>query len=281
MIEVINPGFYASIQDLGRFGYRDLGVPCSGVMDRYSATMANLFVGNSKNDAVLEMTLSGGEFHFKSPGLIAICGANMSPKLNGKGIKMDTVIPVQKDSLLQFSQANNGLRAYLAIKGGFLVPEVLGSKSYFAPITIKNRLYKGDCLSFEAAEVKNFSLGSKMRYNTQNLQTSQLGVYPGPEFDLLSKKDQEQIFNQSFFVTDKHSRMGIQIRELLGEHQVSILTSPVLPGTVQWTPSGQMVILMRDAQTTGGYPRILQLSESSINILAQKKTGDCIKFNQV
>ena len=111
--------------------------------------------------------------------------------------------------------------------------------------------------------------------------TPTLNVYLGPEFYKLSKTIQYQLFNAEFSLSSIQNRMAYQVQEKLSNELDEIITGPVLPGTIQFTPSGKMIVLMRDAQVTGGYPRILQLSENSINVLAQKRTKSRIKFKLI
>jgi allophanate hydrolase subunit 2 len=105
-----------------------------------------------------------------------------------------------------------------------------------------------------------------------------LGVQHGPEFDLLSDRQLETLFSREFTIAKENNRMAYQLNESLASHNTTMLTSATLPGTVQLTPSGKLIILMRDGQTTGGYPRILQMTERAISILSQKKFGDQVAF---
>ena len=109
---------------------------------------------------------------------------------------------------------------------------------------------------------------------------SEISVYQGPEFNFLSKKQQEEVF-KTVFTVGLNNRMAYQLQETIQNECPSIITSAVLPGTVQLTPSGKLIVLMKDCQTTGGYPRILQLDQKSIIKLAQKHTRDHIQFKKL
>ena len=115
----------------------------------------------------------------------------------------------------------------------------------------------------------------------QFYETTEIDVFKGPEFHLLSKNQQEFLINSQFTISKDNNRMAYQLSEILENNLESIITSLVLPGTVQLTPSGKLIILMRDCQTTGGYPRVLQLKESAISVLAQKLTGNPINFRLI
>ena len=141
--------------------------------------------------------------------------------------------------------------------------------SNLKPITLfKNKLAKRD---------GPYMFDSPFYY----IQRNTSGFFEGPEFNLFSSEEQDKITNCVYAVSNKNNRMGYQLEEEVLKHTISMITNPVLPGTIQLIPSGQLIILMKDAQTTGGYPRIFQLTELSIAILAQKKSGDKINFKLI
>ena len=120
-----------------------------------------------------------------------------------------------------------------------------------------------------SVETKN----AKVRFYSSYFESPILKVTKGPEFSKLSLEQQELLCSQNFEVSKHNNRMAYQLLPLFHNSLDSIFTAPVLPGTIQLTPSGQLIVLMKDCQTTGGYPRVLQLTEESINILSQKFTG--------
>ena len=152
------------------------------------------------------------------------------------------------------------------------------SYSWYDGLTKDFRLKKGMKLNYQSESSATGETNSSLKLDTQYLKSDEVEVYPGPEFDHLTATQQNHIFG-SYFKTDESSnRMAVQLKELLQNNLQAIVTSPVMPGTVQLTPSGKIIILMRDCQTTGGYPRILQLSEKGIQVLSQKLPGEEIKF---
>jgi len=279
MLEILHSGLYTSIQDLGRFQYRNFGVPVSGVMDDFHAKLANKILGNDENAAVLEMTLQGARVKFHENSQIAICGANLSPKLNGVDLRANVAVNVSKGDQLEFGARKFGVRAYLAVKEGFQTPIVLKSRSFYEGITQKSRVAKGDFIPFNSFSNDNIP-HTKVGFQPILFNSNDINVFEGPEFDLLSKKQQEKLFSTIFSV-GLNNRMAYQLEETLQNDCPSIITSAVLPGTIQLTPSGKLIILMKDCQTTGGYPRILQLDQKSIVTLAQKRTGDTICFKKL
>ncbi|MFK8046011.1 MAG: biotin-dependent carboxyltransferase family protein [Crocinitomicaceae bacterium] len=279
MIEVIQPGLYTSIQDLGRFGYRKYGVPVSGAMDQNSAKLANQILGNSENAALLEVTLIGPTLTFTEACEIAITGAEFEPTLNDSVLQNNAVISIEKGSILKFGAAKKGMRAYLAIASGFDSEMVMGSASFYSNLTKQSHLKKGDRLFFrKEAKLLNIKTDFNEVMPTV-LDHPIINVFKGPEFDLLLSDMQDKLLNSAFTVSNQSNRMGCR---LIGEYTLSaqeIITAPVLPGTVQLTPSGQLIILGRDAQTTGGYARVLQLTDAAQNCLGQANIGDLTSFS--
>lgn len=278
MIKVIQPGFFTSIQDKGRFGYRSYGVPVSGAMDLYSSHFANALLGNPDDCATLEITMVGPTLQLCKPTTIVISGAFMNPKLNGKPIEMNTIITVKSNDILSFGRVEKGLRCYLAIKEGFKSKVVFNSRSMYTNITSAVRLKKGDTVDYSTDNQVSPSFNAHVKFNDSVLENDFLEVFKGPEFDKLSLEQKNAILNKELKVSKFNSRMAYQLLPLVENNLKPILTAPVLPGTVQLTPLGQLIVLMRDCQTTGGYPRILQLTEQSINNLSQKSTGSILKI---
>lgn len=278
MLKVLKPGFYSTVQDLGRFGFRNYGVPVSGVMDAYSAQFANLLLGNDMDSALIEMTMIGGEFQFTKPTTIVISGAVMNTKLNNSLVKQNEVIGVEKNDIISFGKTKTGFRTYLAIKDGFKTNEVLESRSQYSPITEFNTIRKGDTLEYVRNDSIYNASKASVKYDDSVVLSDILEVYKGPEFHKLSTNQKAQFIDFELNVSKYNNRMAYQLEPLLKNNLESILTSPVLPGTVQLTPKGNLIVLMRDCQTTGGYPRVLQLTEKSINVLSQKTTGNIINL---
>ena len=277
MLRILQAGFFSSIQDLGRFGYRDKGVPVSGAMDLYSAQFANALLGNTKDAALIEMTMLGGKFQFLERTVIAVSGAFMNPTLNGDAVLQNKLIKIQPNDVLYFGGAEKGFRTYLAVKGGFKTETILGSRSMYPSVTTQSVIKKDDHIIYEPFQGVEEAL-SKVKYQDSHLESNILDVFKGVEFDMLSENQKQQLFSEQFKVSKNNNRMAYQLEPLLDNNLKPILSSPVLPGTVQLIPNGNLIVLTRDCQTTGGYPRVLQLTERSINILAQKNSGNTINF---
>lgn len=277
-IEVLQPGLYSTIQDSGRFGFKKFGVPGSGAMDSYAGTVANLLLQNNVDDSVMEITQMGPKLKFSSAMEIVITGANLSPRVNNSEIKNNIIYLLEAGDILSFGKRIQGGRSYLGITGGFKTEVILQSRSWYKDITPYFRLEKGMVLKYNTTIQKGVNTASSVKIKSSYLNLNDLEVSPGPEFDKLSKPEKVKIFNSEFHVSRNNNRMGVQLEEKIKNNLNPIITGPVVPGTVQFTPAGRLIILMRDCQTTGGYPRILQLSEVALNVLAQKVEGDAVYF---
>ena len=282
-VEILSPGLYTTIQDRGRVGYRGFGVPTSGAMDRLSAAMANRLLNNHIDAPVMEITLSGPKLRFNAPAVIAIAGADLSPRLNHMSINPGTAYSVVAGDIVTFGEAKLGTRCYLAVKGGFLVESILNSASFYKAITGKDRFLKGDTINMAKHEPGTAMFNASLKTEKELFTAKEIACTPGPEFEILNLEASKRIFSQEFEITPDNNRMGYRLlsEPLPYPGDFSMLTSAVLPGTVQLTPSGQLITLMQDCQTTGGYPRVLQLTLRGINCLAQKKAGDKFRFASI
>ncbi len=280
-LKILKEGLFTSIQDRGRFGYAGIGVPQSGAMDRYSAKIANMLVGNDASEAVMECTLIGPKILFEKDALIVLVALDAEVVLNKEIIPLLKAIKVKKGDKLHIKQVTQGARLYMAINGGFQTKEVLNSKSFYAPLTKNKKVGKQESLAFSTFTDRKQKDFAKVNYEKEGLATSKIKVFKGPEWHLLPENLQQEIVKNDLHFSKNTSRMAYQIEEKFPNDLDGMLSQPVLSGTVQLTPDGNLIILMRDAQTTGGYPRVLQLSEESINTVAQKKQGDLIELELV
>ena len=276
MIKIIKPGLYSTIQDKGRVGMQSHGIPCSGTMDTFSSDLANKILNNSGNSAVLEITMVGPVLEFVYETVICITGANLSPLLNNKIIKMNNPIFIKSNDILSFGVLKSGLRSYIAVLGGFKSEKVFGSRSMFKNLTRAVKLAKNDVLNFNKDIIFK---SSKINLNKTSNIDNKIVVYKGTEYDTLNSSQKDFISSKKFRISNNYNRMAIQLTDLLSNTLEPIITSMVMPGTVQLTPAGNLIILMKDCQTTGGYPRILQVEEKSINSLAQLKKDSELWFS--
>jgi len=270
---LLHPGFYSSIQDYGRMHYRHLGVPHSGVMDREAAANANALLGNPADTAVLEMIIKGITLKFEELAAIAVIGHIAQITLNEVTIESGKSFKVHPGDVLKIGTLKQGHFAYLAIQGGWQTKSVLGSQSMYQGITTKGMLFKNDTLEYKT-DLPSVPPKIAMDLTYTNI----IIASRGPEYELLPLSFQRLLQQSKFELSSSWNRMGYTFDTGSAVAIDQIKTAPVLPGTVQLTPSGKLIVLMRDAQTTGGYPRVLQLDEPAINQIARLQVGSTIKF---
>src|SRR5690606_37102413 len=193
-------------------------------------------------------------------------------------IQNPTQIPIKAHDILEIGVFKAGARIYLGIRHGFQSAEILGSKSFCKGVTEGSSLSAGDTIAYLRDSDTFPNRNAKAAWSTKWFQTSTVNAFPGPDFDLLHADVRDGLLRRSFTISSLANRMGIQLSELLENTLPELPTNPVFPGTVQLTSGGKLLILLQDAQVTGGYPRILQLDEESRWIMAQKRTGDVLRF---
>ena len=276
MIKILKPGLFSTIQDKGRIGLQSYGIPHSGSMDSFSSDLGNKILGNNKENAVMEITMIGPVLEFEFSTFICITGADLSPSVQNMNIPMNTVVPIKSNDILSFGALKSGLRAYIAVLGGFKTEKVYNSRSMYKNLTKAIKLTKNDTL-----EISNETLFANSKLIVDSIQDveNELMVTKGPEYSMLNSSQKNFIISHDFTVSNNYNRMAVQLKDVLENNLDSIITSAVTPGTIQLTPNGTLIILMRDCQTTGGYPRILQLEERAINSVAQLKKDSKLGFN--
>lgn len=279
MIKILHPGFFNTIQDKGRVGFAEFGVPISGAMDSFSADLANHILNNSLENALLEITFGGCSLQFLENTIICISGADFLAMLNDTKVSLNTQVEIRKNDVLTFGKRIFGSYAYLAVTGGFQSEIKLKSRSFFQNITNEHLLKKGDLLPISSINKEYSISNASIKFSKHHFESKEIYCYKGPEFEMLTDFQQKALFEKSFTISKEINRIGYKLNEFIENNLPQILTSAVLPGTVQLTPSGKLIVLMRDCQVTGGYPRILQLSENSINQFAQKTTNDTFRFS--
>ena len=286
MISILQPGLHTLIQDAGRPHYRSYGMPLSGVLDTDAYRLANWLVGNTKQEAVLEITLKGPVLKFHSAAIIGITGADLQPLLNGKPVPTNQTLSVPKDAVLQFGKCITGCRAYLAFSGGLCLPKMMGSTATYTEAKVGGLsgvpLQKGDCIPL--GNPKAFQLRKvPSRLHCKATKTLAVRVLPGPENTLFDKESLVSFETSEYRIATASNRMGYRMEgSVLQTFQpVNLLSSGIVPGTIQVPPNGQPIVLLADAQTTGGYPRIANVISADLSFLAQQKPGDFLRFRMV
>ncbi|MDU4093408.1 MAG: biotin-dependent carboxyltransferase family protein [Pantoea sp.] len=280
MLKIIRAGMNTTLQDSGRGGWRQLGISSGGALDEPAMRTANLLVGNPQTQAVLEITLGQFCAQFERDGWFALTGAGCNADLDGRPVWTGWRLPVKKGQRLTLAMPVRGMRSYLAINGGFDVAPVLGSCSTDSKAAFGGwqgrRLQDGDALPL-AAPTQTFHKAVGVR---QLLWGNRLRALPGPEYHEFSKESQEAFWRVSWRLDPQSNRMGyrLQGRPLARNGNRELLSHGLLPGVIQVPHNGQPIVLMADAQTTGGYPRIACVIEADLYHLAQIRLGEPIHF---
>lgn len=304
-IKIMGSGLLTTIQDAGRFGYRKEGIIVSGPMDAFALRIANLLVGNEEETATIETTFLGPKIYFETDHLIAICGGELAPMLNGDKVKMWRPILVPAGSLLQFQAPTRGSRAYVAVSGGFTLPKVLGSYATFLRAGIGGyqgrALQAGDALICPGptADGKQLLQRFYAAQSSHSFHQASWTIPPwflpalptnptvravkGPEYAWFTPESQVAFWNQEFTVTTDSDRMGYRLQgePLRLQEPREMISSAVTFGTIQVPPEGHPIALLADHQTTGGYPRMGQVITADLSTLAQVPMGQKIRFQEV
>lgn len=278
IITFVTSGLRTTTQDQGRRGYTHLGIPVGGVLDSPAMRYANQLVGNPIDTPVLEITLTGPQLLCEQAGSIALTGADFGVRINGEEQSNNCRLVVDAGDTISFSQPQKGCRGYLAFEGDWQVKRWLGSASALrvgSHELLLNAVWKaGDSLVTRPRRTQPWP--------TTGLEpgplSNQIGVYKGPEFDWLTDEAKEALLSNQMTICEPSNRVGLRTDTTFGIQEqyrnTEMLSSGVLPGTVQLTSSGEAIILLADGQTIGGYPRILQCRQSSLRSLGQLRPGD-------
>ncbi|MEH6994689.1 biotin-dependent carboxyltransferase family protein [Neobacillus drentensis] len=285
IFKVIKPGLQTTVQDLGRYGFREYGVSPSGAMDSYSLQMGNLLVGNVLGEAALEAPLIGPVLLALHDVSIAICGGNFTPKINNKEIHLWRCTVIKKGQTLSFGRVKEGARTYISVAGGIHVPLVLNSKSTY--LTGKfggldgRALKEGDILYGKPYIRRNRFLHAKFIPEYTNPLT--LRIIAGHHKDKFTSLGFETFLTGEYIISPQSNRMGYQLSGPKIEHSstADIISDAIPLGGIQVTSSGQPIILMAEHQTTGGYSRIGTVISTDIPLLAQAKPGTMVKFKEI
>ncbi|WP_442781531.1 biotin-dependent carboxyltransferase family protein [Collimonas fungivorans] len=291
MIKILRAGRINSVQDMGRSGFRHLGICQSGALDRTALAIANLLVGNPSDAAAIEFTLGPCELAFTADGRIALGGADFAATLDDKPLPSWWSVRVCAGQILRLNAARHGMRAYLAIAGGIDAGLQLGSRATDLQAGFGGHggcaLTEGDSLPAGAPDDPAAALHGAASFGVRppswyedDAETLAIRVIPGPEYELFTQAAQKTFWNSSWTLTPQSNRMGFRLSgpELKIKKGSDLLSHGVLPGVIQVPPAGQPIVLMADAQTTGGYPKIGVVISADLARLAQLRFNRTIQF---
>lgn len=278
----------STIQDSGRLGYQRFGMPEGGAMDQLSMQLANILVGNHPGAAGIEATLTGPTIRFTAAANIAVCGADMQPRINAVLAGLNRLIGVKAGDLLTFGTLLSGCRTYIAFSGGVDVEPVMGSRSTCLAAGIGGHsgrpLQHGDELelgnTLHRAAPKKIPAPLLFDYS----QEKSLRILPGPEIHRFGFESILKLLTTDYTVSPQSNRMGYRLHGaslFTIDEKAEIVSSGVPNGTIQVPANGQPILLMADRQTTGGYPRMAVVASVDLPYAAQLKPGDQIRFSEI
>jgi antagonist of KipI len=281
---VIRSGMLTTVQDLGRWGLQDSGVPVAGPMDAYSHRLANRLVGNTDDAAALEITLLGPELEADADTLCTIAGAHFDVTVNGDAIDASHPFVVPPRGRARFGARRAGSRATLAVRGGFAVPKILESRatsiiSRMGPFGGRP-LLAGDVLPIGESSMKARVPAGRALVMPDG--GAQVRIIRGPHDTMFTSDAFDTLVGSRFALTAQSNRMGYRLEGPALRHAggADILSDATPIGSLQVPASGQPILLMADRQTTGGYPKIGTVITADLPIAGQLAPGDWIAFTE-
>jgi antagonist of KipI len=292
-VTVLEPGLFTTIQDSGRWGHQDRGVPVAGPMDRRSHRLANALVGNPPGAATLEATLLGPELRFEHPVRVAIAGADLGASIDGTAIGADSMRACGAGSVLRFGERRRGARAYIAFDGGIDVPLLLGSRATHVASElggIDGRALKAGA-RLQLCESNAGGHSATVRRGSFESATggARLRIMRGPQDEYFDEAAFDILQRTRFVISPQSDRMGYR---LVGSERTrpavvgrpgpsgpgAMISDATFMGGLQIPPSGEPILLMADRQTTGGYPQIATVITADLPLAGQLAPGEWIEF---
>jgi biotin-dependent carboxylase-like uncharacterized protein len=277
-ILIVEPGFWTTVQDAGRPGHREWGVPIGGAFDRGAADIANALLGNSPDRAILEFTLRGGTYQAEDPVALALAGAPMEANIvTGDSTKHELQLPLsfslQRGQRLVLGRTLDGARTYLAVRGGFQTRVRLGSRSSEQPIKA------GEVLRANAGTIPTRH-PSEPVWRSPNWRP--IRIIDGPDARSQPALDDDFWVRRRFRVATRSDRMGLRLEgePLATPPAPDRLSTPVAPGAIQ-VAGGQVMVLGVACGTMGGYPHIAHVISTDLDRIGQLRPGDLVSFARV
>lgn len=284
---VADPGPFATIQDLGRVGYQRFGVTTSGAMDEGALRLANRLAGNQPGEAAVEFTLGGGTYQVEAPACrVAVAGGDFPVSINGRRVGAYASHTLRRGDRLAIGTAVSGARGYLAVAGGFALPEVLGSRSTHVrsglggmdggPLKAGSRLPLAAPDRFEGPD-------RWLRPGLWPRGRPVLRVVMGPQDDLFTEEGKATFLSHAYRILPQSDRMGYRFEGPPIRHvaDYNIVSDGIAPGSIQVVGSGQPIVMLADRQTTGGYAKIATVVSADLPVLAQCRPGNAVRFRAV
>ncbi len=290
-LTIIKAGILDSIQDEGRFGFQASGINPGGAMDVFSARLAHCLLAKPMNAAVIEIHFPAPVILFNEAAIISITGADFTAAIDDSKIPINRPVLLNKNTVLQFKKVKHGARCYLGVLNNFILAAWLNSYSTNLKAVAGglhgSLLKSGDVIPFEKIDALYNYLKEEpfmvlpWKAHPEDLTVAnKIEVIKGSEWDWLDEKSQQTFLNTPFKITKVADRMGYRLsgKGLHMKEQKQLVSSAVSFGTLQLLPGGQLIVLMADHQTIGGYPRVANVISAHLPLLAQSITNDAFSF---
>ncbi|MDP1814319.1 MAG: biotin-dependent carboxyltransferase family protein [Leadbetterella sp.] len=279
-MKILKKGILSTFQDKGRFGYQSVGINIGGVMDNLSFRLLNMILGNHSNEAALEIHFPGPHIEFEEFCYFAITGAEFNATLNQKLLTKNKIYRAKPGDHLAFKHKSNGERLYFGVKGGLEVPDWLNSKSSNSQLNFPEFCQNLALNNKVELAIDRTQYGVSFNYD---FTSKIIRFVPSFEFEKLDIASKKNLLNSDFLITKDSNRMGYR---LSGEPMVllenkEMVSASVTKGTIQLLPDGQLIVLMADAQVSGGYPKLGFVIENDVSKLSQLGFQSKIEFEMV
>jgi antagonist of KipI len=269
-LTILNPGLFSLLVDFGRPHSRSLGVPVGGAADQTAMSIGNALLGNPPDTVALEISLAGPTLRTDAEVAAVVYGAPFALTSNRQALATGKTFTLEAGEELRIGGTAESVRAYFCVQGGFHAPRILDSYSALAPLQTGAVL---TCVSSRMGT--HFLIEDFIGAENPHL----LRVVPGRQADWF---EPDTFYRQDYSVRPESNRMGLRLEgQALKPSLRELLSEPVCPGSVQVTSNGQCIVLGRDGQTIGGYPKIAQVICADLDKLAQLRPGTVIRFERV
>jgi allophanate hydrolase len=289
-LKVLAPGLHTTVQDLGRIGYQDIGVPVSGALDGCGLRLANALVGNPPGTAALEILMSGPVLEIAADSArLSLVGAGASLAIrdeNPKVVAAGQSVTVQRGDIVQIALGRQSACCYLAVEGGIAVPRVLGSASTYVRAALGGlngrALQRDDVVPLAMARASD-KAELRAPAPPRALAEQPIRVVLGPQQKYFTKEALAMLLDAEFRVSKDTDRMGMRLDGPPLRHRRGwdIVSDAIATGSIQVPGSGQPIVLLADHQTTGGYPKIATVVSADLPRLAGCRPGDSLRFASV
>ncbi len=282
MLRVIDPGPLTTVQDAGRFGYQQFGVPVSGAMDGYALRAANTLVGNAWHAAGLEIAFEGPTLEASDSYLIAVTGVGFEMRVHKRVMPLWTAIFVRRGREIQLGSRQRGGWCYLAIAGGIQTPPVLGSQATY----LRGGFGGVEGRALRAGDVLPAGLPARAplelagRYLPEEKRPAYgerptVEVILGPQADRFTEEGRQTFLSSEYKISLSSDRMGYRLEGPSVAHSAGadLISDGLVAGSIQIPASGQPIVMMSDCPTTGGYPKIAAVASADMPLLAQCPPG--------